>query len=175
MKENARLYNIIFPIWLLWVLPPMWLFILPANFVIDFLVLSLSMKRLGIAQAEVKAKTKTVILKTWVLGFVADIIGSVFMYVPTLLGDCFGYASDFGSWWQDALITPAMLSPFDSVFAVLWVLICILIAGVCIYFFNYKICFKSLELEPAIARKLALSMAIFTAPYLFLLPTTWFV
>ena len=41
-KNNLRLYNILFPIWLFWLWPTViWLVILPANFVIDTLVLEI--------------------------------------------------------------------------------------------------------------------------------------
>lgn len=37
-KKEIRLYNVILPIWMLWIVPPLWLIILPANFIIDFTV-----------------------------------------------------------------------------------------------------------------------------------------
>lgn len=38
MKKDMKLYNVIFPIWMLFFLPPVRLVVLPANFVIDSLV-----------------------------------------------------------------------------------------------------------------------------------------
>lgn len=43
MKKQIRLYNIILPIWLLIVLPQVWLIVLPANLIIDGLVLLLTL------------------------------------------------------------------------------------------------------------------------------------
>ena len=43
MKKQIRLYNIILPIWLLIVLPQVWLIVLPANLTIDGLVLLLTL------------------------------------------------------------------------------------------------------------------------------------
>jgi len=36
MKKNqVKIYNLIFPIWLLWLIPATWIVVLPANFLID--------------------------------------------------------------------------------------------------------------------------------------------
>ena len=39
-KQSVTLYNILFPIWLLvWIPSPLWLLLVPLNFVIDYFVL----------------------------------------------------------------------------------------------------------------------------------------
>ena len=38
-KKGARLYNVLFPLWLLMLAPQVWLILLPANFVVDTAVL----------------------------------------------------------------------------------------------------------------------------------------
>ena len=43
-----------------------------------------------------------------------------------------------------------------------------------IYVFNDKIALRKLEVEEPIRKRVARNMAIFTAPYLFFLPTIWF-
>ena len=43
-KKEIRLYNVILPIWMLWIVPPLWLIILPANFIIDFTVFYFTLK-----------------------------------------------------------------------------------------------------------------------------------
>lgn len=49
MKEKKiKLYNMAFPIWLLWLIPITWFIILPVNFFIDLLVVVLTMKYLKI-------------------------------------------------------------------------------------------------------------------------------
>ena len=49
MKKNqTKLYNVILPIWLLVIFPFTWIIILPLNFLIDTLVLKLTMKCLKI-------------------------------------------------------------------------------------------------------------------------------
>lgn len=37
MKKEVRLYNVLFPIWLLWIFPQVWRFLLPGNLLIDCL------------------------------------------------------------------------------------------------------------------------------------------
>ena len=44
MKKEIKLYNVIFPIWMLILIPPLWLVVLPGNFLIDLLVLYISMR-----------------------------------------------------------------------------------------------------------------------------------
>ena len=41
-----KLYNVIFPIWLILIVPPIVLLTLPSNFIIDSLVLTLGLKLL---------------------------------------------------------------------------------------------------------------------------------
>ena len=73
-KNDVKLYNVIFPIWLLWLFPVTWIVVLPGNFIVDLLVVVLTMKWLKIK--DIKGKTKSVILKVWVFGFLADFIGT---------------------------------------------------------------------------------------------------
>lgn len=36
--DEVRLYNMILPVWLLWIFPQVWLVILPGNLLVDVLV-----------------------------------------------------------------------------------------------------------------------------------------
>lgn len=74
MRYSNRLYNLIFPIWMLLLFPMSWLFILPANFIIDSLVLLISLYLLK--QSTIKIVYKQVILKIWGFGFLPDLIGA---------------------------------------------------------------------------------------------------
>ena len=56
-RKRTTLYNVIFPIWFLWILPMCWVFILPANLLIDALVIVLTLKFLHCKD----------ILRRWVL------------------------------------------------------------------------------------------------------------
>ena len=49
----------------------------------------------------------------------------------------------------------------------------IALAAFFIYLFNYRFCLSKAGLEEDEKKKLTLSLAVFTAPYLFFLPTEW--
>ena len=49
MKKDVKLYNVLFPFWMLLLFPQMWLIVLPGNFIIDSLVLLISMAVLKIS------------------------------------------------------------------------------------------------------------------------------
>jgi len=164
MKDNSvKLYNMIFPIWMLILLPPVWLVVLPANFAIDLLVIWLTLRYMKIP--EIKQNAKAAIVRAWLLGFACDLVGTALMFLSGLPD---------GQWWAE-FSNAVAYDPFSNPLAVLWIVLCIAVSGLCIYFLDYKFAFKKTALDDAQKKKLALSMAIFTAPYLFLLPTAWFV
>ncbi len=172
MRKNngVKLYNLIFPIWLLWLFPLTWIVILPANFLIDLLVVTLTLKFLKVQ--DIRQKVKPIIFKVWIFGFVADFVGTIAMFLSGLMD--FDYETKLGKWWYENITNAVSYNPYHSIFAVLWVTASVIIAAFCIYWFNYKICLKKADLELSVKRKLSLSLAIFTAPYLFYLPTEWF-
>lgn len=170
MKKDVKLYNIIFPVWLIWLIPITWIIVLPANFLIDLTVIVLTLKHLKVL--EIKQKAKSTIFKTWIFGFIADFIGTIFMFLSNIIS--IDSTTPFGRWWYDNITNAVAYFPFSSAYSVLWITICVVITAIFIYIFNYKICFKKLEIADYQKKKLALSMAIFTAPYLFFLPTSWF-
>ena len=47
-KSSIEFYNMIFPIWLIWLFPLTWILILLGNFIIDSLVLLITLKVLNI-------------------------------------------------------------------------------------------------------------------------------
>ena len=170
MKNNIKLYNVIFPIWLLWVIPTTWIIVLPANFVIDLLVVALTMKHLKIE--DWKRNTKSVIFKVWIFGFIADFIGTAAMFMANVID--FNYETQLGKWWYNNITNAVSYNPFASFYSILWVTACVILTAFLIYLFNYKICLKKLNLHNEQKKKIALSLAVFTAPYLFYLPTALF-
>ena len=171
-NKTTKLYNVIFPIWMLWIFPLTWLVILPANFVIDLLVTALTMKVLKIDH--IWATAKPVILKVWLFGFLADLIGTAVMLVATFLDEgTLGSAA--GKWWYQNISYPVNYNPFQSIYGFLWVTLCVVLAAFMIYLFNRKVSFKKAPLTDRQKRQLSLSLAVFTAPYLFYLPTMLFV
>ncbi len=162
--KKEKLYNVIFPIWLMVLIPPIILIVIPANFIIDSLVLLLGLKILNITD---KFKNyKKCILKVWIFGFLADIIGSLLLFATQFLG--------FSSFLSDNLIEPLMWNPFSNLLALLYAIIVIVLCGFLIYKVNYRFSFKKTDLNDTQKRFVSLLLALITAPYLFLLPTSLF-
>lgn len=169
-QSTVKLYNLIFPIWILWLFPLTWIVVLPGNFIIDNAVILITLKLLNINDQ--KAIYKQTILKVWIFGFISDFIGTIVMLIPGFIN--FKNSEIMRNWWYKNIETPVFYNPFQSVYGLLWVTLAVVITSVFIYCFNYKISFKNLELEESSKKKLALSLAIFTAPILFYLPTSLF-
>ncbi|ROR29211.1 hypothetical protein EDD66_103147 [Mobilisporobacter senegalensis] len=170
-KTNLKLYNVIFPIWLLWLFPMTWLVILPSNFLIDTIVVLITLKVLKLSGQGIYKK---IIFKVWGFGFLSDFIGTFIMFSPSLIDGFLDYESPMGKWWYENLTNAVSYNPFESIFSFLWVTFAIIITSLFIYIFNYKISLRKVEIENALKKKIALSIAIFTAPFFFYLPTKWF-
>lgn len=170
-KSSIKFYNMFFPIWLLWLFPFAWSVVLPGNFIIDSLVLLLTLKVLKINNK--KKIYKENILKIWGFGFLSDFIGTFVMFSICIVAD--NLPDNIRRLWFDNLTIPLSQNPFTSIYSLTWVIVSIIVTSFFIYLFNYKISFRKLDIEETSKKKLALSLAIFTAPYLFLLPTNWFV
>lgn len=164
MKNNYKLYNIIFPVWLLWISPIILIISLIGNCIIDFLVLRISFHFLKIK--DIKTQLKKSFLTVYLFGFLSDIIGMFFMLFIPILIDYFDTRLSF------ILGRAATWNPFSSVLGLLFVLLCLLISGICIYFFNYRFSFNKTNLDTKQKKIMALTLAIVTAPYLFLFPTS---
>ena len=170
-KKYVKLHNIIFPIWMLfWILPIFWIVVLPANFLIDLLVIILTMRYMNIQ--DIRQKAKAVILKVWIFGFAADFIGSLGMLLAMII--TFDFKTPFGNWWYYNITSGVAINPFDNIFSFVWVTLCIIAAAYFIYIFNCKICLKNIDISDSEKKRIALSLAIFTAPYLLYLPTKLF-
>lgn len=116
---------------------------------------------------------KQTILKIWGFGFLSDFIGALILF-SIYLSDFFIQNSVISNWWYDNVFYPVSYDPFSSIFSIIWCSIAVLVSGICIYEFNYRVSFKQLSLEPKTKKKMALLLAICTAPYLFLVPTALF-
>lgn len=166
MRKDVKLYNVLFPIWMLCLFPITWLIVLPGNFIIDFTVVALTMKFLKLPN--IMKTTKAVILRVWIMGFVADFIGTAGMFLSNLLYEWI--SNDF----TYELMFAVNYNPFQNIWGFLWVTVCVVLTAILIYIFNYKWCLKKAEFDEVQCKKVALSLAIFTAPYLFYLPSMLF-
>lgn len=168
--KNKKIYNVFFPIWFLLLFPITWIIAIPLNFVIDSIVILLSLKFLRIE--ETFQKYKKVILKVFLCGFFSDFIGAIFLFLMSTLVVMGEEQSAFFKWINDNIINSIMENPFNNLYAFILMTIAILISGLCIYYLNLKLSFKNADLEEKDKKKLALYMAIFTAPYLFYIPAS---
>ena len=145
-KKDIKLYNVLFPFWMLLLFPQTWLIVLPGNFVIDSLVLIISMFLLKIPDK--KQYYKRHILKIYGFGMLSDIVGSAYMLLLVIVFQV-GRMGD-----EPYLTIPALI-----------------ISAVLIFVLNYFVTFKNTD--KALRLKLSVIFAIVTAPYTFLVPSSW--
>ncbi len=146
-KNDVKLYNAAFPLWLLLMFPLAWLIVIPVNFIVDSLVLIISMVALKMTNR--KQWYKSCIFKIYAFGMLADIIGSVYMLLMTFFEVGGGFRGD-----ELSLTVPALL-----------------ISAVLIFVFDYLISFR--KMEKSLRLKLSIIFATVTAPYTFLVPYSW--
>ena len=145
MKKEIRFYNMLFPLWLVMAAPLTWVAVIPANFLIDSLVL---MILLFACRVEEKRRFYIGhILPVFGFGFLADIIASAGMLLAMFLG-----VGGRGDEWY--LTVPGLLAAAGLIFV-----------------FNYFISFRREDRRRRF--RMALFFAVFTAPYTFLVPTGW--
>ena len=155
MREK-RFYNVLFPLWFFFVIPsPVMLLILAGNYFIDLLVIYLGCRKLQIAEAkEVRRRS---ILRVCLIGFLSDFAGAAFLLGMTILVSWLQIDYDVGR----------------GIFCVLFSLPGVLLAGILIYRLNLRFSFRNTSLDQEQIRKICLWLAIFTAPYLMVLPQYW--
>lgn len=163
-KNDLRLYNLLLPIWALLLLPPLWLIVIPGNFLIDSAVLLISLRCLH-AEGR-KDIYKKSILKVFCFGFLSDLLGCLLLFLSQLL-DAF---EPLGEWWYQNMTNTIAMNPFENIFAFLYVLAALVLSGGCIYLLNLRFSFRKTGLSPALQKRLSLLLALFTAPYLFFFP-----
>ena len=160
--KQTRLYNVIFPVWMLFLFPQIWLIALPTNLLIDCLVVLFTLMVLKHTQK--KAVLKQVWWKIWLLGFAADFIGVAVLFPAMFL------VSAVPDGIRD-LIEPVMYNCWKAPLAFLWTAAAVALAGVCIYFFDRRAMRSCAQLTDRERHLTALSLAIITAPWMFFIPT----
>lgn len=154
-KKSIKLYNLIFPVWIVWLYPVTWVAIVPLNILVDFLVTLLALKLIKIEKPmEVIKKS---IAKTVALGFVADIIATAVLMILSF--GIYETKSTVSKWFYDNISIPILNDYYETP----W--------GFLVYVFNRKFSFRNTDLSESQIKKVSLTLAIITAPYLFLIPT----
>lgn len=159
MKKD-KLYNLIFPIYIVWLLPPIFLVIAVLDLIIDSLVVLITSKLLKLNKIfDIYKKT---IFKIWSLGFVADFIGAVFLFIMSFIFNSIETKTNLEIRYN------IDYDPFGNIYAFITTIIAVGISGALIFLFNNYIVFKKINISKKEKFVLSLSMAIFTMPYIFL-------
>ncbi|TEB08705.1 hypothetical protein Pmgp_03682 [Pelotomaculum propionicicum] len=149
-RFKDKLYNLIFPLWMIMFFPPFLIAVLFGNLVIDGLVIYLTLY-LNRAMLERK-QLINVIIKAWVFGFLADLAGAFILFIFSAIFSFNGYY---------AFESPAAALPF---------IVSVVFAGCLIGVFNYRQC-RSL-MDSRLAARVGLAMGIVTAPWVFFIPSS---
>ena len=160
--KSIRFYNVIFPLWLLIMFPVpalATLLCVLGNGLIDGTVLYFGAKRQSVKMG------KRVFFKTWLKVFVTGWTMD-FLVALLLLLMCIFLPYE--------LSTAIQMDVFSHFGAFLIVTCATALTAGLIYLVNLKLSFKKLEASVEQKKKMALYMAVWTAPYLFYLPTIWF-
>ncbi len=153
MNKETKIYNILFPAWMFFLLPTAaWLVIIPGNFAIDSLVTLLGLKHLGVEERMPVYKKS--IVKTWLFGFLSDFVGAGLIMLIMFALDAWAPNLDL------------FYFPGATLLAVPGVIL----AGVLIYVLNRKFAFRGTGLDDETIRRISRILAIFTTPYLMLIP-----
>lgn len=160
--KSVKLYNVMFPLWFFFFFPTwLWGILLPANLGIDSLVLLVTLKKLGFTEKQDRKEIwKKRIWYVWMLGFLSDFLGAGVSLLLMMASD---YVPFLGAIYDLPYIWMQIISAIPGV----------IVAGLMIYFFNRYLSFRKTDLTKEQIHKLALSLAIFTAPYTMLIPLYW--
>ena len=154
MKKTVRLYNVMFPVYMLFLLfPAVWLLALPVNFAVDSAVLLLAVRHYRCGNG--KSIWKKSILRVWLLGFLADFAGAGLITALFYVLEGQMNLSLYSHWYAEVLMAIPGVA----------------LAGWLIWCMDKGWALKKTGLAPEHRRKLAFALAVFTAPYTMLIPT----
>ncbi|MCO7175122.1 hypothetical protein ACFP7A_05885 [Sporolactobacillus kofuensis] len=156
---NAPLFvhHVIFPVFMFYSFPPLLGFASLANLLIDMLVFILAIKFFSIPVAW--RQGLNMFISLWLIGLVADVAGSLFL---TFTGAI-------------SLKMKTNLVNYFSIYAsptsILFFILAVVLSGFIIYWLDRL--YLSGPLSKKQAARVALVFAFLTAPYTFLIPTSW--
>ena len=160
--NNTKLYNLLLPLWLLIFVPSwLWLLLIPANYIIDRIVLKWSL-------GELEDKGLFCRKHTWKIclaGFLSDFAGAILLLAAAVLMS----SADGDSFIGDTA-GGVMMNPFTNVLSFLVTVAGIALAAMCIYLLDKRILAKA-GLTAEQAKKSAVRLAFITTPYLYLIPS----
>lgn len=160
-RRRVALYNILLPLWLLvWFPSLLWLLLIPANYLVDRIVLWWGLEGMGERGDFCRRHTWKICLA----GFASDFVGSLILlaaYFVIGMGNS-GLAHD--------IVYGLGFNPFGHPVALILTLAAMAVSALCIYGLDLRI-LKTVGLGAAQARSSAIRLALITAPYLFLFPS----
>ena len=165
MKKQTCLYNVILPVWMLFLFPQFWLVALPGNLLIDCAVLLLAL--LALRHTAKLTVFKQLWWKIWLLGFAADFVGIAALLPALFMGTNLSGAQY--EWWSTH-IEPILYNCWKSPLALFWTAAAVGLSGVCIYFFDKWAMRSCAQLTPRQRHILCLTLAILTSPWTFFIP-----
>lgn len=168
-KKEFKLYNILLPIWILVFVPSwLWLILIPANYLIDRLVLHWSLGNMGDKNAFCRKHT----WKICIAGFFSDLCGALVLFGVFVIATIAGEGTQLSPLvpMLDLIESGVASDPLDSIAAFLVVVVSVAVAGVAIFLIDRKILTKA-GLEAEQARRSAMWLAVLTAPYLYFVPS----
>lgn len=147
------------------------------NFIIDSLVL-LIISFVVFKKMDWTFYSKT-IFKVWLLGFVSDFIGVIFLLIAYFIarpkeyyqGVDIGVLKEISNGFWLAMNGGSAL---ESMWSFLYILSGIIVAAIAIFIFDYFISFRKSSMTKRQKMVSAFIYAIFTAPYTFFLPESLF-
>ena len=164
-RREIRLYNMIIPVWLLWMFAPLFPWVLPVtllgNLLIDTAVLFCALLALG--RRDKRRVMKRMWRRIWLRGFIGDAAGVLWLSVSLI------WSRGGDSFWAQGMAC-VLRNPFRHPLAFFWTLAGVAIAGVCIYAMDRVTLEWEGELTDREARIAALTLAIVTAPWTFFIP-----
>ena len=172
-NKRTILYNLFFPVWILVWLPSfLWLIIIPLNYLLDRVIFTINARKQNSGLTKEFFRKHT--WKLFLLGFVADFAGSILLLIPLLIRPSEETAMNYNETIFGKFMNALQFNAFENPLALLYTLFAIAVAGLLIYNFDRLVIQKTGEFTREQARKIALFMAIFTAPYLYLIPAGLF-
>ena len=150
---------IFIPTWL-------WLVLIPANYLIDRIVLKWSLGDMPDKGLFCRKHTWKICLA----GFLSDFLGALVMFSVYIIGVMIEDGAEASKWLEE-LQMGVGFNPFSNLLSLIVVIFAIAVAGAIIYLLD-RLILKRAGLDALQAKKSALRLAIITAPYLFLFPSS---
>lgn len=160
LTKDIKFYEIVFPVWLLFIFPLCWFVVIPIYFALCSLVIVLGMFCLKVDNKKVFYKKH--IIKSFIICFLSSLFGGLLLFVTQFF--------EKNEIVDEFLSVPLSTNPYDNFWSLLYTFFAVVLSGVLIYIFNMLITFRK-EKSKKFKRVFSLVLAVLTAPYLFLVPS----